>query len=31
MPRFTPEQLVFVALVAAVILALWAYRSFFLY
>ena len=31
MPRFTPEQLIFVVLVAAAILGLWAYRTFFLY
>jgi hypothetical protein len=31
MPRFTPEQLIFAALVAAIILGLWAYRAFFLY
>jgi hypothetical protein len=31
MPRFTPEQLIFVALVGAVILGLYAYRTFFLY
>jgi len=31
MPRFSPEQLIFVALVAAVILGLAVYRMFFLY
>jgi hypothetical protein len=31
MPRFTPEQLIFVALAAAIILTLWVYRTFFLF
>jgi hypothetical protein len=31
MPRFTPEQLLFAALAAAVILGLSLYRMFFLY
>jgi hypothetical protein len=31
MPRFTPQQLIFVALAAAVLLGLSVYRIFFLY
>jgi hypothetical protein len=31
MPRFTPEQLIFVALAALIILGLSVYRMFFLY
>ena len=31
MPRFTPEQLIFAALAAAIILGLSLYRIFFLY
>jgi hypothetical protein len=31
MLRFTPEQLIFVVLASAIILALWVYRTFFLF
>jgi hypothetical protein len=31
MPRFTPEQLIFVLLAAVILLGLYVYRMFFLY
>jgi hypothetical protein len=31
MPRFTPEQLIFVTLAAAILLGLFVYRMFCLY